>query len=235
MKKIIILMVTAALLSGCTMNKVSSEEQTINLRPAGSAEGLTITITTGDTWSRTMKAGPFIFNVLPQFVIWTEGPQGEFGETLYLTGANGKMRHAKKNELGADFYRQALPVWASRAEGAGQSLPSKENNYPDTVTSATPTFTATMETLPPAEDSRFLYLEINQSTDGNESFPAEGDDWIGQPSLIYRAALPQGHSVEMTLLGRGNLPREEPGISEDVASLTSALKMVSRITVRRYP
>ncbi|MFW5783816.1 MAG: hypothetical protein ACOCY8_04790 [Spirochaetota bacterium] len=39
-----------------------------------SADGrpLVITIDAGDEWSHRVQAGPFIFNVLPQFAIWAE-------------------------------------------------------------------------------------------------------------------------------------------------------------------
>jgi len=229
------IIVTIVLLSGCTMNKVTTEEKTITLRPTQTNGGLTLLITTGDTWSRTMKAGPMIFNVLPQFVLWTEGPEGEYGETLYITGADGKMRNAKKKELGADFYRQTLPLWSSRAEKAGIALPSQEKVYPDTVTSATPTFTTTLELLPPSRKAAYVFLEINQSSDDNETYNEDNNDWQGQPSLIYRAKLPESGTVELALIGHGGMVQDKPEIYEDLSLITTARQMINSVSVRKTP
>jgi hypothetical protein len=120
-----------AVLGGCVMNRVSTEAQTIVLRDGGSA-AMRIEIEPGTEWSSHMRAGPFIFNVLPQFAIWTEDTAGNLVETLYVTGADfASMRHAGKNERQGEFFAQSLPVWSSRIAATGSPLPSKANPYPD--------------------------------------------------------------------------------------------------------
>jgi hypothetical protein len=135
---LIVVLGLVAALAGCVMNPMSSEPETIVLREDAGAS-LSVEIEPGEQWRSRMQAGPFIFNVLPQFAIWTEDDAGTLVETLYVTGAGfTKTRHAEKNEMQAEFYLQTLPVWSARVTASGSALPSKTNPYPDAVTSATP-------------------------------------------------------------------------------------------------
>ena len=108
MKKIIIVcgIISAVLLSGCVMNKLNTEPQTVVLKDAGNGKNLIIEVSTDGQWSSRMKAGPLIFNILPQAVFWIEDQNGRLIETLYVTGADfKKMRHAAKNADGELFLR----------------------------------------------------------------------------------------------------------------------------------
>ena len=190
MKKIIIVcgIISAVLLSGCVMNKLNTEPQTVVLKDAGNGKNLIIEVSTDGQWSSRMKAGPLIFNILPQAVFWIEDQNGRLIETLYVTGADfKKMRHAAKNADGELFYAECLPYWASRVKAAGGKLPSKENPYPDTVTSATPMADFTLKTGISVDPSFVIMAEFNKSGDYNSVYTEDNSGWTGQPSLIYKA------------------------------------------------
>jgi hypothetical protein len=230
------LLLAAAALGGCVMNRLSDEPQTITLNRTVQGTLLRLEIEPGPRWSRRMRAGPFIFNVLPQIVVWAEDEQGRLLDTVYITGAGGKgFRHAKKKEKGAAFYRECFPVWASRLRAAGLTLPGPGNPYPDSVTSATPSAGFTVLTSLPFSGSFALYLEINQSGDTNETFTEQNNDWAGQPSLIYRAFIEEPGRVSthtMELIGHGGRIGEPPAVHPDLAGFDSALEQLQEITVR---
>ncbi|TVR62772.1 MAG: hypothetical protein EA426_01490 [Spirochaetaceae bacterium] len=218
-------------LSGCVMNRVNPEPQTIVLRDNADST-LRVEIKPGAHWSSRMQAGPFIFNVLPQFAIWTEDDAGTLVETLYVSGADfGGMRHAARNEKQAEFFAQSLPVWSARIEATGALLPSKANPYPDTVTSATPTGPTTLVTaLTGSAGATTIYLEINKPGNENSTFTKEENEWVGQPSLVYAGGLVSGSS-RLELIGHGGLLRDEPGIYSDLTGFDTALEQVVSIVV----
>ena len=81
---LLVVVVLISSLGGCVMNRVNPEPQTIVLREDGGSR-LRAEIVPGSQWSSRMQAGPFIFNVLPQFAIWTEDGAGSLVETIYVT------------------------------------------------------------------------------------------------------------------------------------------------------
>lgn len=231
-----LLVLTILLTAGCVMNRIDRAPQTLNLRDADDGLPVEVRIAAGEAWTSRMQAGPFIFNVLPQFAIWVEDGDGEFVDTLYVTGADfKKLRHAEKQGRGADYFADTLPVWASRAVAAGKSLPSKESPYPDAVTSATPAADVTINTTVPGRSAGLVFfLEINKSGDENDAFTKEVNDSAGQPSLVYRAAVAEpktGSSRAMELLGHGGMLADEPGVYSDLSAFDTALDLVSRAVV----
>ena len=237
MKKLFYLSLIASsiLFSGCVMNKLDTTHKIITLKDS-EAHSITVDVTAGEQWSSRMKAGPFIFNVLPQMVLWTEDADGKFIETLYITGADfKKMRHAAKNENEAVFFAECLPYWALKMSGGGGSLPSKKNPYPDTVTSATPMADFTLRTSArKGQAAFFVFAEINKSDDKNSSFTKDNNDWAGQPSLIYSAAISandKGRAVRMKLLGHGGMLGDKPEIYKDLSGFDTALEQIRTIDV----
>ena len=228
---LIVILTAAAILGGCVMNRVNPEPQTIVLREDTDST-LRVEIKPGAHWSSRMQAGPLIFNVLPQFAIWTEDDAGDLVETLYVTGADfAALRHAAKNEMQAEFFSQSLPVWSARIAAGGSSLPSKANPYPDTVTSATPTGPVTLVTaLTGSVGATTIYLEINKSSDVNSTFTEAENDWAGQPSLVYAASLGTG-STRLELIGHGGRLRDEPAIYADLGGFDTALEQIASIVV----
>jgi hypothetical protein len=228
---LLVVVILISSLGGCVMNRVNPEPQTIVLREdAGPA--LRVEIMPGEQWSSRMQAGPFIFNVLPQFAIWTEDDAGNLVETIYVTGADFRgMRHAEKNEMQAEFFAQSLPVWSARVTASGESLPSKANPYPDAVTSATPAGPTTLVTsMAGSAGATMIYLEINKSSDVNATFTKADNDWAGQPSLVYAARLGAG-STRLELVGHGGRLRDEPAIHADLSGFDTALAQVESIVV----
>lgn len=225
-----------AALSGCVMNKLNPEPQTIDLRESVEGMPVTIEIVVGEEWTNRMQAGPFIFNVLPQFAIWAEDTNGNLVDTLYVSGADfNKLRHASKHGDGETFFRQGLPVWASRVEAAGGVLPSKDNPYPDSVTSATPMANARIDTrLSESAGPIVLFAEFNKSGDENAIYTKEANDWAGQPSLVYSISVTHpsaGGSGVMELLGHGGALSDPPDIYEDLSTFDTALNQVREIRV----
>jgi hypothetical protein len=221
--------------SGCVMNQLNPDHQTIQLRPTSEGLPISVDIVKGEHWTSRAQGGPFVFNVLPQIVIWAEDQEGRFIGTLYITGADyTSFRHAGKGNKGAAFWAECFPVWASRLKTAGGKLPSKENPYTDAVTSATPMSSFTLKTnLPPGKPGR-LFLEVNQSGDNNATYTDKNNDWAGQPSLIYQAdigKIPPGSACKMTLMGHGGRIKDQPDIYPDVSSLDTALEQIQEIKV----
>lgn len=198
------------------MNKLDDTPQTLTLRQSLPGLPMKIEITPGEHWSERMQAGPFIFNILPQFVIWAEDRNGRLIDTLYITGAGGReFRHAAKKKKGSAFYAECLPLWASRMQAAGNPLPGEENPYPDSVTSATPMADFTLRTKSPVPENGFtLFFEINKSDDVTDEFTRENNDWAGQPSLIYSlyaGEREKGRASSLNLIGHGGCWGTNPG------------------------
>jgi hypothetical protein len=235
---IIILIVLSAIFmfSGCVMNKLDNTPQTLTLRNASGGKSLSIDVAAGNQWASRMQAGPFIFNVLPQMAIWLEDGKGQFVETLYVTGADfKKLRHAAKSGDGEAFFADCLPYWSLRLQSAGENLPSKENPYPEALTSATPMGDFTLETTTSVGVPLIIYAELNKSGDENNVFTKDANDWAGQPSLIYRAEIrvfKAGDAVKLEIEGQGGMLGDAPGLYPDLTGFDSSLKQICQITVR---
>lgn len=227
--------VVSAFSSGCVMNQLNQTHETIQLKQTAAGLPISVDIVKGGHWSSRTQAGPMVFNVLPQIVIWAEDQEGRLVDTLYITGADyKKFNHGGKGSKGAAFWPECFPVWASRLKAAGRTLPSKENPYTDAVTSATPMSSFTLKTsLPPAQPA-VIYLEVNQSGDNNAAYNDKNNGWAGQPSLIYKADIGQmqaGSACKMTLAGHGGRIQDTPDIYPDVSSLDTALDQIKEITL----
>ena len=225
------------LMTGCVMNKLSNSANSIELNPSFNGRPVIIDIVKGLHWSQKMQAGPLIFNFLPQIVIWTEDEQGNLIETLYITGADSKgFRHAAKKKRGAEFYAECFPVWGNRMVNAGRRLPSEENPFPDSMTSATPSSSFSLQTkLPDSREPIILRAEINQSADVNSFYTEENNDWSGQPSLIYEIKIKQlkiNGIYELELIGHGGLIKDEAAVYRDLSSFDTALEQVESIVLR---
>jgi len=218
------------------MNKLDQSHQTLVLDPSFSGIPVTIEILEGSRWTQPMQAGPFVFNILPQIVIWAEDVQGNLIETLYVTGADGKgFRHAGKKEKGSLFYRESFPLWAKRMEKEERQLPSNENPYPDSVTSATPESGFSIETLiPDPGEVIILRLEINQSDDRNSFYTKDNNSWVGQPALIYESVIDfseiQG-SYSMELIGHSGLISDNAAVYRELSQFDTALEQLTGISV----
>jgi hypothetical protein len=228
----LLLIILGLALSGCVMNKVSSEKEDIVLRQDGGGRMIRLDLETGDAWSRKMQAGPLVFNVLSQIVIWTEDEDGRLLETVYVSGADySKMRHAGKNDKGEQFYRESFPLWARKMDEAGRKLPSPESPYVDSVTSATPSNDFSLETKMEKTNPPFsLFAEVNSAGDENEVFTKDRNDWVGQPALVYSARVTgQDAGYILELEGHSGLLDQEAALYTDLSAFDSALRQVKQI------
>lgn len=235
MKNKIVLMLMSISLLSCVMNDISDKHEVITLRENMEGRNIEFVIKAGSEYSSKMQAGPFIFNVIPQTVIWTEDESGVLIETIYISGADYKeMRHGGKGR-GEKFYEECFPVWSSKIKKKGMHLPSKENAYPDSITSATPSSGFTLKTKATDEEKvATIFLEINKSADENEFYTKEKNDWIGQPSLIYsvnKDALKTGAAVKMKVIGCGGTLESTPHICEDLSKIDTALNILESVEV----
>ncbi len=236
MKKIyLISTIVMSLFSGaCVMNKMDHQVRAFKLRQTVKGLPVTFTFTKGAEFSKPMQAGPIIFNVLPQVVIWAEDPSGKLIDTLYVTGADGKkMRHGAKSREGAKFYKACFPVWAKQMAAAGKKLPMENGPYPDSVTTATPMDSFSLATkLDIKEKSFVLFIEINKSGDFNKTYTEKNNGWAGQPSLIYRADAPEkknGQTVIFTPVGHGGRLKDKARIYTDLKGIDTALRQFLEI------
>jgi hypothetical protein len=196
---------------------------------------VTISIERGPHWTHVAPAGPVRFNVLPQIVLWVEGSDGTLVDTLYVTGAlGGRMTHAGKKRKGTLFWQECCPAWSKRVLDAGRPLPSYEAPYPDSVTSATPHSSFVVRTkLPAGCESFTVYAEVNKSGDYNDVFTKERTDWIGQPSIVYSAAVASAKPGTACLLkpvGFGDASAVQQ-INSDLAGIDTALDIVREIKI----
>lgn len=225
---VFLLLLLATLFTGCEMNTIEKGEKTILLREEMKGTRLTISVTKGDAFSDRMQAGPFIFNVIPQIVIWTEDAEGTPIETLYITGAEyAKMRHAGKEKMGEAFYRECFPIWASRMDAKKKALPSKERPYTDAVTSATPTSDFSVNTVLSGDTTAVIMCEVNKSSDYNATYTQETSGWVGQPSVLYSAKITntaKGATYTMRFIGHSGTVSNvsSPTLSPDRKGITTA-------------
>ncbi len=234
--------------AGCVFNQLDESPEFVALNPDRVGYRVTFTVVKGASWSQRVTEGPLRFNLLPQVAVWMETKQGQFIDTLYVTGALGEpWTHAAKEQKGAAFYRECFPAWSKRVVDAGRRLPTPERPYTDGVTSATPQSTFLVSTLVPAaafENGFVVFAEVNQSADYNAAFPKpetgafdplrpeQSVDWNGQPSVVYSSevgAKPRkGQSFTLRAVGHGD-PVAERHVNPDLSKLDTALTIVSEL------
>lgn len=206
----------------------------------------------GEHFDHKMKIFPLI-NITnnPQMALWAETPDGKFLRTLYITEriATQSWRGAPGDDTPKEQIRrpESLPVWAHRhgkVYADGLLVPTREEPMPDAVTGATPKGELLVRTdLPRGHEELLIYLEVNMSTDFNDTFPPEapegspnysGGEWgSGQPALVYRGRLlidDEGRPqlpVELTLLGHSSPDGSTGELFTDLEGVTTAREIIS--------
>jgi len=192
-------------------------------------------IYTGSQWNHSFKMGIIRVHTTPQFAVWIEDTLGNYIETIKVT-----KKSAKSKFIGAKESRpSALPVWSHKRDtinSYNNYMPSKETKLVDAVTAASPKGDSTI--LFTVDDSIIdkgvrLFFEINQSMDYNDYYRenSKEDDANGQPSLIYSATFKSSDAKtnqSISLIGIGTPTGE---ISKSTNNLTTALKIVGKISV----
>ncbi|MBL7006596.1 MAG: DUF2271 domain-containing protein [Spirochaetia bacterium] len=198
----------------------------IGVLPLGAqSSDLAVFIEPGDNYTHWKWFGIFPRKLTPQIAVWIENDDERIVQTLMVS-----RREGEDSWIGAKEGRpEALPVFSHKTKNAEL----------DDVTSATPKgkegfSVVSGETLP--KGKYFIFAEVNASFDYNSAYPEVEGDVNGQPSLIYRAELDLGQEIEdITLIpiGTGAVKGETGDIFPGVDGLTTALSILSTLTVRR--
>lgn len=247
MKKNVVMIVVLGVMFTCSVAAGGNQEEVVG-RTADGEPQIIVEIQEGSSYLHRLKVLPLIrVKTPPQIAVWLETESGEFLETLHVTSRAGTTtwRSAPLDSTPAeDITRpEALPVWSHRAGRIGETGAETE---PDVITSATPKSGYSVRSeLPDHHDRVRVLLEVNQSTDFNESYPEDaapgagnysGGPWgSGQPSLIYEGSLDTRKNeggVELTLLGHGSPAGEYGTVYTDLEGLTSALQILEGVRVR---
>ena len=232
----LLLLMVGLFLAACTINRLDEGKSVITLKENAAGNPVTISLTKGARWSHKFTPGPFVIYVYPQVVFWIENGNGELLETIYITGTNGKYsKNATKKKLDDEFFRQCFPVWADRLIQAHKKLPTAEDPYPDTITSATPQSSFDLNTkIGEVPLSFTIYAEINKSMDYNKFYTKEATDWVGQPSVVYAAEIGEivkGQAYSLKPVGHSAIVSDDGSLHRDFDGIDTALELVSEIHV----
>ena len=182
----------------------------------------------------------------PQIAVWIESPDGEYLGTVYVshkiaTESWQAARGARRPE--------ALPHWC-HSRGVryedGLYLPTKRHPLADGISGATPRESFSLKVVPGEGLRRFVVkVEVNHSTDFNDAWPRNarpgepgysgGKEGSGQPAVVYAAGIDPDAGVreaEAVPVGHSSADGSTGELNPDLSQLTSALRIVRRITVK---
>ena len=192
------------------------------------AREVTVSVGAGQCWKQKRE---------PQFAIWLEDENGNFIRTLYVTERAGKKNWWFAPKEGRP---ESLPVWyhksRNEAPKANSSSPKKGGEADiDAVTSATPKggviFTAEI-----GNSNCKIFAEFNTSFDYNDTYTKKNSGVNGQPSVVYMASIPssfEGSEIRLNLTGTGSPDGSDGKIHALPSGLTTALKIVKAVAVKR--
>jgi hypothetical protein len=211
--------------------------------PDSTGNDFLIRIIPGPEWIHAFSL--FIKNP-PQYALWLEDETGRYMGTIYVTGkiARGGWIANKGNRR-----IEALPVWMHKRNVRvpdGLLQPDKDNPVTDGLSGATPREGQELRFAPRQGLTRFwLYLEINHSTDFNDTWPKDarkgergwsgGKEGSGQPSLVYRVFIDGGESGPWTmeLVGSGSSDGSDGTIETRLTGITTAYNIIEIPSVVR--
>lgn len=184
----------------------------------------------------------FTYTSVPQMAVWMETLEGQYIDTLYVTGKIASSGFGE-NDSGLKRRPEALPVWShSRGvmEDDGYFAPAANNADLDGISGATPKNDALISMTAPRMGRYRLMVEVNRSYDFNEfyskdRFPDDpiysGDGSSGQPSLIYATTIEADSTGKylLELVGRGHHSGANGDIYQDLAGITTAKDIVTFI------
>lgn len=206
----------------------------------------------GAGWEITLEVTPGKSHNYPMLACWIENADGKYIQTLYVNEsvAIGYFNYADKSEgkwkPGPMVRPASLPVWAHKRgvkSDEGHYMPTQANPIPDAYTSATPKagFVLQSKTDKAVEGKFKVLFEINQSWDWNEywtnsKFPEDMEyKSSAQPSVVYALDIdPENlqESYELKPVGHGHHSGKDGNINPDLITLTTALQIVEKITVK---
>lgn len=243
MKLSLILLLPLFMLTGCMSQRgLDGEMVIIRTTPENGVRQLEIEFQKGKAFNH------------PSFAVWTEDLEGNYIETLYVSGyvAKGRFGFGEiepgkwKNEPGEARRPATLPYWAHKRNikaPDGLFIPSPQTEVPDALTSATPRTSFKLETATSMpDDKKFRVLfEINQAWDANEFWTNNkfgGDmNYFGslQPALVYAVTVdPKNVETEYYLnpVGHSHPTGANGVLFTDISTLTTAKEIAEKIVVR---
>ncbi len=235
MNSMLICLLLACSLSSCNQEEIAYKQGDIK-----------VSIEQGEEWLHDF---PLFLGIHkknpPQLAIWVEDTEGNYVATAYVTHkiATQSWMAAKGNRR-----KEALPHWCySRGivYQDGLYLPTKNEPLTDALSGATPRGSFAIRLAPVSLIHQIVVkIEINHSTDFNDSYPKaakEGDahysggkEGSGQPAVVYAAKVDLSFGknvVEAELIGHSSPDGSSGKIDKDLSGLTTALHIVKRITI----
>jgi len=243
MKKLFAIGFLGFILWGCASQRgIYNEFITISTTPENPVREIEIEFIKGETFNH------------PSFAIWTEDLEGDYIETLYITGyvAKSKFKYGEiepgrwKDEPGEVRRPATLPYWAHKRNikaPDGLYIPPSETPVPDAVTTATPKDDFVLETATSySRNAKFrVLLEINQAWDSNNYWTnsryPDSNDYFGslQPALVYAVTVdPVNPEDEYHLnpIGHSHPTGATGKLFTDLTTLTTAKEIAHKIIVR---
>lgn len=236
---------------GVDLRKTNEAEKSIyyQLDLAGASNNFTLDVVTGESYRHWEKVFLNIgYTVIPQMAVWLEDEQGNFVQTLYVSGKSSKGEWI---DVDNPFFSEkvirrpeALPIWShkrGKKESDGLYMPTPENPLVDGISAATPLGSFSLATnVNKPNQSYLVNYEINRSYDWNEhwSFDKFPDDFVyndgsnGQPSLLYQGMVDfsiPNQAVLLDLKGHGHYSGKDGKLYTDLSGHTTALEMVKRV------
>lgn len=223
---------------------ITSEYTLVDLRGSDELPQLNLFIKAGSAYTSAPQPAffGFTYTSVPQIAVWMETLEGQYIDTLYITG---KASNSGFGETDTGLVRrpEALPHWSHRRgvqEADGFYAPSENNADLDGVSAATPRSDYLVSLTAPRMGQYRLLVEVNRSYDFNEyyskdRFPEDpiysGDGSSGQPSLIYATTIgsdaPGKYLLE--LIGHGHHSGADGMLYTDLDRITTAKDILSFI------
>ncbi len=241
---ILFLLAAGLLFNNCRSTKKSMELTTApeQLQTFSNVQGRLITI-------NFEKGASFNY---PLMAIWAEDPEGKYLQTLYVAKsiAKGVFEHGDASEgkwLPGPLRRPAaLPYWGHKRgiqAPDGLYIPDKDHPMPDAVTGATPQsdFILTSRLLDTTITKFIVLFEINQTWDWNQywhnnRYPDDDEYKTScQPAVVYAANIDLADKkpyYELKPVGHSHYSGQDGKLYTDLSTLTTALEITKRITVR---
>jgi hypothetical protein len=188
----------------------------------------------------------------PLFAIWLADDKGKYIQTLYVSQSIGKGLFTRAsrytgNWLAGEIQRPAaLPYWAHQRGVINEYntfLPTPKQPIVDAYTGATPSgsFLLQVKTEQPLSGKYKIMLELNQPWDWNEwwtnnLYPDDKEYKTScQPSLVYATDIDTNipsTEYELKPIGHGHYAGQDGILYTDLSTMTTALKIAKKITVK---
>ena len=184
----------------------------------------------------------FTYTSVPQVAVWMETLDGQYIDTLYVTGKVSSSDFGE-TDSGPTRRPEALPYWSHSRdiqEDDGYYVPVNNTADLDGVSGATPKSDSLISLTAPRMGQYRLLVEVNRSYDFNEYYSKErfpgdpiysGDGSSGQPSLVYAVTInsdvPGKYLLE--LVGHGHHSGADGTLYTELEQITTAKDILSFI------